>query len=88
MIDRGEKLEVLADKSDTLKTNAIKFKSEAKALKRKMCCQNYKFILIVILVLLVSLSFILDQNSKFYKALAFVITTWACGGFTYEKCRI
>jgi flagellar biosynthesis/type III secretory pathway M-ring protein FliF/YscJ len=72
VIDRGERLEVLADKSDNLRVNSIKFKNEAKALKRQMCCQNYKFLIILVFVLL---------------ALAFVIATWACGGFTYEKCK-
>ncbi len=55
MIDRGERLEVLAEKSETLKVNAVKFKSEAKVLRRQMCWQNYKLLLLCILVILVSI---------------------------------
>lgn len=53
VLDRGDNLEDLAQRSVDLEVNAAHFQSSGKRLKRKMWWQNCKMIVILIAILLV-----------------------------------
>lgn len=60
VLERGEKLEVLVEKSDNLNTSADRFKKTGRQLRSKMWWQNMKMkLLVVILVLVLILVIIL-----------------------------
>merc|ERR1711879_886069 len=42
ILERGEKLEVLVEKSDDLSLQAYHFRSQSRALRRQMCWENWK----------------------------------------------
>ncbi|KAH6786799.1 vesicle-associated membrane protein 726 [Perilla frutescens var. hirtella] len=61
VLDRGEKIELLVDKTDNLKSQAQDFKKQGTKIKRKMWVENMKiklvvFGIVVLLALLVALS--------------------------------
>ncbi|KVI00308.1 Longin domain-containing protein, partial [Cynara cardunculus var. scolymus] len=61
VLDRGEKIELLVDKTDNLRNQANDFKKQGTKMKRKMWVQNMKIKLIVgglvlVLILLVVMS--------------------------------
>ncbi|KAG6394860.1 hypothetical protein SASPL_145450 [Salvia splendens] len=61
VLDRGEKIELLVDKTDNLKSQAADFKKQGTKMKRKMWVENMKIKLVVfgivaLLALLVALS--------------------------------
>ena len=51
VLERGEKIELLVDKSDELDQHAFKFKSHARDLKRMMWWKNVRTILIILFIL-------------------------------------
>jgi len=55
VLDRGEKIELLVDKSDALRFQADNFHKTGRQLRRKMWCENMKMKAIIGLVLLVIL---------------------------------
>ncbi|KAL4219314.1 Vesicle membrane receptor protein (v-SNARE) [Mactra antiquata] len=59
VIDRGDRLEDLQDKSDSLASNSDMFRSRAKALHKTMWWKNCRMKLIMALVILVILSIII-----------------------------
>ena len=60
IIDRGEKIELLVDKSEALLNSSYKFEHQAIVLKKRMCCESYKLrILIFIIIITVMASIIL-----------------------------
>jgi len=71
MLDRGERIELLVDKTETLSSNAFKFKKSSTSLKRAMWCKNMKLTVLLVLIGLVVVYFIIVA---------------ACGGFTLDKC--
>eukprot|EP00696_Hemimastix_kukwesjijk_P013726 gnl/Hemi2/2736_TR960_c0_g1_i1.p1 gnl/Hemi2/2736_TR960_c0_g1~~gnl/Hemi2/2736_TR960_c0_g1_i1.p1 ORF type:complete len:219 (+),score=71.04 gnl/Hemi2/2736_TR960_c0_g1_i1:143-799(+) len=72
ILDRGEKLELLVDKTDQLSQNAFKMKMHSTQLRKAMCWKNVKTT--VLLCLLVT-------------AVILVIVMMSCGGFTFPDCR-
>lgn len=66
IISRGEKLELLMDKSHNLNTHSYTFKKRAKKLRIRMCCKSIGmtlfFILFIIAIIYVMLSFICGFN--------------------------
>ncbi|XP_071720098.1 putative vesicle-associated membrane protein 726 [Rutidosis leptorrhynchoides] len=61
VLDRGEKIELLVDKTDNLRNQANDFKKQGTKMKRKMWIQNMKiklivFSIIIVLILLIILS--------------------------------
>jgi vesicle-associated membrane protein 7 len=72
VLERGEKIELLVDKTETLNQQAFAFKKKATHLKRLMWWQNFKLQLIIFLIVAVVI---------------FIITLVACGGFTFPKCK-
>lgn len=53
IIDRGEKLENLVDKSETLNENSALFNKQAKRLKNKMFWKKVKLSLLLFLILVI-----------------------------------
>ncbi|KAJ3429625.1 vamp (vesicle associated membrane protein) [Anaeramoeba flamelloides] len=53
VIDRGEKLENLEERSTQLNENSYQFKKGATKLKRNMCMQNLKLTLIIAMIVII-----------------------------------
>ncbi|QQP51728.1 Vesicle-associated membrane protein 7 [Caligus rogercresseyi] len=55
IIERGEKLELLIDKTENLSSTSVQFKQTSVALSRRMKCQNIKWMVLVgiVIVLLI-----------------------------------
>eukprot|EP00793_Prasinoderma_coloniale_P003397 PRCOL_00006633-RA len=70
VLDRGEKIELLVDKTENLRTQADAFQRTGRRLRSKMWWQNLKMKLIVALILL---------------TVIFVIFMIACNGFKCTK---
>ena len=50
VLNRGERLEILVDRSNQLNDDAITFNRSAKKLKRRMLCKNIKYTFVLILI--------------------------------------
>jgi vesicle-associated membrane protein 72 len=53
VLDRGEKIELLVDKTENLRSQADNFQRQGKQLRRKMWFQNFKVKLIVLAIIIV-----------------------------------
>jgi len=71
VLERGERIELLVDKTETLENTAVKFKTSSRTLKKAMWWKNARmlFILIILLILV-----------------AYTIAAIACGGLWFQKC--
>jgi vesicle-associated membrane protein 7 len=72
VLERGEQLEGLVDKTDRLQQQAFRFERTSKGLRRALYWRKIKTYLLICAVGVVAL---------------FVISLAVCGGFTYGKCR-
>jgi len=71
--DRGEKLELLIDKTEDLSSNSVTFKTTSRALARKMWWRNVKITVAIVIVSLIILVFIVSASCKTFN--------WSkCGG--------
>ncbi|XP_028403446.1 vesicle-associated membrane protein 7-like [Dendronephthya gigantea] len=68
---RGERLELLIDRSRDLNTASMTFKKSSKTLARVMWWKNVKMIIIITIVVIIILYFIISA---------------ACGGLDWKKC--
>lgn len=71
VLQRGEKIELLVDKTDQLNQSAFKFKKQAKQVKNVMWWKNVKIMCIIGLII---------------AAVIFFIVSWACGFPTFKDC--
>jgi len=71
VLERGEKIELLVDKTEMLDQHAFKFKKQSTKLKRSMWWKNIK--LLVLLAIILTL-------------IIYAILASACGGFKLPKC--
>jgi cell division septation protein DedD len=71
IIERGQKIDQLVDKSYLLEEEAQGFQEGARTLRRAMCMKNVKLIILVVICII---------------ALGFVISLVVCG-MKYEKCK-
>eukprot|EP00163_Fabomonas_tropica_P027286 TRINITY_DN5210_c0_g1_i5.p1 TRINITY_DN5210_c0_g1~~TRINITY_DN5210_c0_g1_i5.p1 ORF type:complete len:261 (+),score=73.83 TRINITY_DN5210_c0_g1_i5:488-1270(+) len=71
VLERGEKIELLVDKTENLNQQAFQFKKRATTLKRSMWWKNCKLQIMIFLLI---------------AAVIFFIVLMACGGFTFKKC--
>ncbi|CAM9519513.1 LOW QUALITY PROTEIN: vesicle-associated membrane protein 7-like [Lethenteron reissneri] len=69
--DRGEKLELLIDKTENLVDSSVTFKRSSRNLARAMCMKNLKLTLLLAIVAIVIIYFIVSA---------------ACGGLAWQKC--
>jgi len=72
VLERGEKIELLVDKTDRLNQTAFKFEKTSKQLKTALFWQKVRTYALGVLAVLI---------------LALVVTVSACGGFTFKDCR-
>jgi vesicle-associated membrane protein 7 len=73
VLARGEKIELLVDKSDKLDQHAVIFRSEATALRKYFWWKNVKMWLVLFGVLAV---------------IVYAILAFSCGGLTIPNCRV
>ncbi|VDH95419.1 vesicle-associated membrane protein 8-like [Mytilus galloprovincialis] len=59
VLERGEKIEDLQNRSEDLTASSIQFKSRSRDLRRKMCCKNFKMTCILIIVITVVIAIII-----------------------------
>lgn len=71
VLERGEKIELLVDKTDSLSKQSNNFRGGAKSLKRAVRCQAYKTRALMVFGILV---------------LLWLVSSFFCG-FTYARCR-
>ena len=71
VLERGEKIELLVDKTDKLNQQAFKFEKQSKRLKNAMWWKKVKMYAAVAFVA---------------GLVVFVVTCFACGGITFPKC--
>ncbi|XP_033111887.1 vesicle-associated membrane protein 7-like [Anneissia japonica] len=69
--NRGERLELLVDKTEDLESSSLTFKKTSKNLSRSMCLKNAKFTIILIIVIILVIYFIISAS---------------CGGLSWPKC--
>uniref|UniRef100_A0A7S2SPH5 V-SNARE coiled-coil homology domain-containing protein n=1 Tax=Rhizochromulina marina TaxID=1034831 RepID=A0A7S2SPH5_9STRA len=72
VLERGEKLDLLVEKTEQLDQAAFKFERSAKELKQAIYCKRIKTMACVSCVLLVVL---------------FFIAVLACGGLSFKECK-
>ncbi|KAF9399741.1 Vesicle-associated membrane protein [Podila epigama] len=72
VLERGERIELLVDKTDNLNQQAFVFKRRSTALKRTMWWKNVKLMVILVIVLIL---------------LVYLIISAACGFPTWANCR-
>lgn len=70
--NRGEKLELLIDKTEDLAESSVTFQKSSRTLARSMFMKNLKLIILMIVIVAVILFFII---------------AFACGGLTFKDCR-
>ncbi|KNC53195.1 synaptobrevin [Thecamonas trahens ATCC 50062] len=71
VLERGEKIELLVDKTDNLSAQAFQFKKKSTSLKRAMMWKNIKMWILIGMVLAIVL---------------WLILSFACG-FDFSKCK-
>jgi len=71
VLERGERIELLVDRTETLTQNAFKFKKSSTVLKNSMWRKNIKLIIIIIIIVLI---------------LLYIIIASVCGGLIFQKC--
>jgi len=72
VLERGEKIELLVDKTEILDQHAFKFKKQSRSLKRELCWKNAKLVLLILLILAVVI---------------YIILAASCGGLDLPKCH-
>lgn len=72
---RGEKLELLVDKTEDLSNNSVSFKKTSRNLARSMWWKNMKLTIIIVSVVAVILILVI-----------YFIVSGACGGLSWPKC--
>jgi len=74
VLQRGEKLEDVLDKTDKMNANASTFRESSRKLRRVMWWRNVKLNICLCFICLILLVVI------------FFVVVWACGGFSFPKC--
>ena len=72
VLQRGDKIELLVDKTDRMKNTAHKFHKSSRRLKNTMWWQNVKMWLMIILIVAL---------------VVFFIAAMICGGMTFPTCQ-
>lgn len=71
LLERGERLDLLVDKTEQLSSNAVTFKQASRTLARRMWWQNFKVWIVIAIVVLV---------------LIYIIISASCGGPLLPNC--
>jgi len=71
ILERGEKIELLVDKTENLSQSAFKFKKSSTQLKNAMWWKNVKLMIVIVIIVLLVI---------------YVIIAIACGGLAFQDC--
>uniref|UniRef100_A0A5S6QI21 Vesicle-associated membrane protein 7 n=1 Tax=Trichuris muris TaxID=70415 RepID=A0A5S6QI21_TRIMR len=71
LAERGEKLEFLIDRSESLEASTLTFNGRTRQLARKLYWKNIKWTMVVVILIALML---------------FTVVTISCGGFAYPHC--
>lgn len=69
--NRGEKLELLVDKTENLNASSVTFKKTSRNLARSMCLKNVKITIITVLVCVIVI---------------YIVVSASCGGLSWPNC--
>lgn len=72
VLERGEKIELLVDKTDRLNQQAFRFESSSRNLRRHLYWKRIRYIAFSITAVVL---------------IGYFISVYACGGFDYHKCK-
>ncbi|KAH7388443.1 hypothetical protein KP509_16G075800 [Ceratopteris richardii] len=72
VLDRGEKIDLLVDKTSTMQDNAFRFRKQSRRLQQALWMKNAKLLAIMTCGVLVIL---------------YIIVAMICGGFALSSCR-
>jgi vesicle-associated membrane protein 7 len=72
VLDRGDRIELLVDKTSTIQDNAFHFKKQSRRLRQAMWMENAKLLITLICVIVVVL---------------YIIISFFCGGIFLSGCR-
>jgi len=72
VLERGEKIEILVNKTEQLEEHAFRFQKKSTSLRRKFCCANVKWMILIAIVLM---------------GLIYMILAFSCGGPALPKCH-
>merc|ERR1711998_255131 len=72
ILERGEKLSLLVDKTEDLSTESYTFKKNAETVKRKMWWKNMKMTLLIVIPTIIG---------------AFFLVMYLCGGPSFAGCK-
>lgn len=67
VIEKGEKINLLVDKTENLRRDAYLFRGKTRDLKRRMCWDNYKTLIIIFFIILIISFFILALIYAYFK---------------------
>jgi len=73
VIDRGEKIELLVDKTDNMSANSLTFRKKSEELRRSLCMSKVKMTLVIVLALIL---------------VAYVLAVIKCDGINLPKCTL
>lgn len=71
ILDRGDKIDLLIDKSENMNQQSKQFSRKSRTLRRKMCLKNMKTKLLIIFIILL---------------LLYVMLSFGCGGLDLKNC--
>lgn len=71
LASRGERLELLVDKTEDLESHSVSFRTTSRNLARSMWWKNVKITIIIVVVIIV---------------LLYIIVSISCGGLAWQKC--
>lgn len=72
VLDRGERIELLVDKTATIQDNSFRFRKQSRRLQQALWMKNAKLLVFLSLVILI---------------LLYIIIAMVCGGLTLSSCR-
>ncbi|XP_019453852.1 PREDICTED: vesicle-associated membrane protein 714-like isoform X1 [Lupinus angustifolius] len=72
ILERGDRIELLVDKTSTMQDNAFHFRKQSKRLRRALWMKNFKLLLLLTVLIVLFL---------------YLIIAACCGGLTLPSCR-
>ena len=72
VLERGEKIELLVDKTDRLNQQAFRFETSSRSLRRTMYWKRFRTMAMI---------------GVFVALVVFITSAYICGGFNFKRCR-
>lgn len=87
VLERGERIELLVDRTENLNQAAFKFKKQSTQLKRAMWWKNAKIMIILVFVIVVCVKLWNPVACLTYpQVIVYFIVAMACGGLAFQSC--